>query len=518
MASSPQPEQDRDEDSFSLRLTAKIGNGIFALPLNVALQFMLPRAIGPGGYGNYTFLSAFFTDAINLLDGGTSHAFFNKFSQRPREPGIATFYATFALALLVLLALLPVTAHLTVSFSTVWQGLPGSLVALGLMMAFGNWTIGLSTKALDAQALTRGGEATVLVAKAVLTLSTALLFFSNRLTLVSFFVLQIVLNTGLIYALARMLRRKGRVGPASSLWSQPLAERLAYLREFWLYSHPLYLATISAAGANLLDKWLLQRLGGAAQQGFLGLGLQIGSVIFVVGGATASLLGREFARSFGRGETEELRAKFQGPVTLGYNLTAFLGIFCATQAGFIVTLIGGSQFASAAAPTALMCLYPLHQFLGQTNMSLMYATDRTRLARNVGMGGVLAGIPLTFLFLGPHSWGGLQLGAIGLAAKLLLHQFAVVNVIIIMNARHLGLPVRSVLTQQVKGPAVFAAVVAVSMVLSSFIPGPFARFLVCGMTYTVLCAAVVRLRPSVLGLSRTQVDAAVARIRGPRRF
>ena len=495
------------------RIAVKSLSGGLALPLNVLLQAMVPRALGAAAYGDYVYLSAFFTSVLNLGDSGTSQAFYNKLSQRPDEAGLSGFYARFALALLILLAAVVGLAFAAGGAPFLWPHLPVALVLLGALMAFGNWLISVASRAVDANALTVYGEAMAIGVRVALVLAVVVLFGARLLTLWSFFSVQNAFNLVLVAGLLAILGKAGR----ARAFIRPLApiDRHRYTREFWDYCHPILVVSIAAAVADVADRWLLQRLGGSTQQGFLGLGLQIGSVVFIFGGATATLLAREFARAHHDGDHEQLKSNFVRYLPRAYTVTAYFGVFLAVESPAIVRLFGGDQFVNAAPATALLCLYPLHQVYGQLGNSLMYATERTQTVRSIGLAGLALGLLMTAFVLAPRHFGGLGLGAIGLAGKMVLHQIVIVNVILWSNARYLGVKFGPLLWRQLVTPVSFGICAFASGALAAraFPATIVASFLAAGVMYTMLASALALIWPSALGLEREDVAIIVRAIR-----
>src|SRR4051812_37895523 len=66
------------EDSLRRRYAFKLASNFVGLPLSLAVQTLIPRALGPTAYGGYSFLASFFTESVNAIETGSSLAFFNK--------------------------------------------------------------------------------------------------------------------------------------------------------------------------------------------------------------------------------------------------------------------------------------------------------------------------------------------------------------------------------------------------------------------------------------------------------
>ncbi len=104
-------------------------------------------------------------------------------------------------------------------------------------------------------------------------------------------------------------------------WHQGLSgtEVWGYLREFYDYSHPLFLYALVGLLTGSLDRWLLQIFGGSVEQGFHGLSYHIGVLGFLCTSAMTPLLTREFAIAFGARDLAQMARRFRGYIPLLYG-------------------------------------------------------------------------------------------------------------------------------------------------------------------------------------------------------
>jgi O-antigen/teichoic acid export membrane protein len=500
------------EPTLARRIAFRSGGQLLSLPLNLVLQAIVPRALGAAAYGDYSYLSAFFTSVIGFVDTGTSQAYYNKLSQRPHEAGLTTFYTRFVLAAAAALALFTFAGYALGAGPRIWPHATTVVVVLAATMALGNWVIAVAGKAVDAHALTTGAEIAALVARILLVTLAGTLFLLHSLSLTTFLTLQNALNALLVGLLLLLLSRHGHgVGLTARL---PQGASKRYAREFWRYSHPLLTYSLLALVATLADRYLLQRASGSVQQGFLGLGLQVGSVVFIFGGAIAGLLAREFARAYHGGDLDRLRRDYQRFLPATYSVTTYFGVFLAVEASVLVELFGGSQFRPAGAATAILCLYPMHQVFGQIGGSLMYATDRTGESRDIGIVGLGGSLLLTALLFMPQWRGGAPVSAAAVAGKMVLQQIIVVNAVLWANARFLRIRFRGVLARQLISPIVCGACALPAHALTRHLDAPLAaRFVAAGVVYTTFIVLLLAAWPELLGIPRDVLRGWVYRAR-----
>ena len=81
--------------SLKKRYLAKLAANLVGLGINLVTQAIIPRGLGPKAYGDFSFLSNFFTQIMGFLDMGTSIGFYTKLSQRQKDFGLVSFYLSF---------------------------------------------------------------------------------------------------------------------------------------------------------------------------------------------------------------------------------------------------------------------------------------------------------------------------------------------------------------------------------------------------------------------------------------
>ena len=160
---------------------------------------------------------------------------------------------------------------------------------------------------------------------------------------------------------------------------------IKYFKEFYLFSHPLFLVSIFALVAGIFDRWILQVAGGSLQQGFYTLSYQIGAMCFLFTGAMTPLLLREFAIAHTNNDIRQMAVLLRRYFPALFSISAFFSCFIALQADKVIYIFGGSQYGGAMVAVTIMAFYPIHQTYGQLTASLFYATGQTVLYRNIGI-------------------------------------------------------------------------------------------------------------------------------------
>ena len=273
--------------------------------------------------------------------------------------------------------------------------------------------------------------------------------------------------------------------------------------DFKPYIVPMLAYNIITSAAYMTDRWMLQRFGGTVEQGLFSLGNRIAALCFVFSAAMAQLLTREFSVVWERNDKEALAKLFLRYVPPLYALSALIASFVAWHAETIVILMGGHEFAMGASAMTVMAFYPMHQTLGQLAGAVFYATADMRAFARVGVTGALVGLPLLWILVAPGDLGGLALGSLGLAIKMVIIQVIFVNVFVFVIARTFRLNFRRQLIFQCVSPAICILFAIVSDWLARLVlPAGGPELVLSGLGYLAVAALTFIAMPPFFGIER----------------
>jgi O-antigen/teichoic acid export membrane protein len=175
------------EDSLKKRYFYKLSTNLVGLTIGLITQAIIPRGLGPKAYGDFSFLSNFFSQVVSFFDMGTSIGFYTKLSQRQKDVGIITFYVSFAIIASIALFLLVFVVNFTSYSKKIWPEQLMFFVYLATIWGIFSWFIQILNNVVDAVGLTVPAE-TARIAQKILGVVLILgLFFSNQLDLRNFF-------------------------------------------------------------------------------------------------------------------------------------------------------------------------------------------------------------------------------------------------------------------------------------------------------------------------------------------
>ena len=179
-----------------------------------------------------------------------------------------------------------------------------------------------------------------------------------------------------------------------------------------------------------------------------------------------------------------------------YSITAYFAIFISVQNENILYIFTDERYLNASFVLILMALYPIHQTYGQLSGSIFYATNQTKLMRNIGYFIHSLGLLLTFIFIYLF-----DLGAVGLAWKMVIVQFIGVNIQLYFNAKFLNLDLKYFLKHQAYSVLFFIILAIVSSNIFKF-NSHLLDLIVSGGIYTLFVIILGVYLPQIFSIKK----------------
>lgn len=498
-------------DSLKKRWLYKFFANFVGFGMGFIAQSIVPRSLGPGAYGDFSFLTNFFTQVANFFDMGTSTCFYTRLSQRPKEKDLVSFYMYFAAFLVTGVMTFVVASVLTGAYAGFWPGQEIFYIYLAAGFGILSWVVQAMASMTDAYGITVMAEKARMLQKVLTVAMVILLYIFNQITLANFFYLQYAVFCFLILAFIYIMRREGYLLGQGMTIAFDRAKK--YIKEFYAYSHPLFFCYLIGMVVNIFDRWLLQAFGGSIQQGFFGFSFQISALCFIFAGALTPLLVREFSISHAKQDLKEMGRVFQRYIPVLLFSTTFLTCFIAAQSGNIVAIMGGDKYKDSAWPLFIMAFYPIYQVFGQACGSVFLAMGETKSYSNISILFMLLGIPATYFLIAPRALYGLDAGATGLALKMILLQGLGVNALLYGTAKALKFSFRKyIFAQGTTIAALLTLAFAASFAavrFTGFFRNNFVNFFSAGLAYTAMAAAVLYFFPGIFALRKSDIDSAI---------
>lgn len=299
----------RKEDPLSKRYAYKLSTNLIGFGIGIFAAGIVPRGLGPKAYGDFSFLSDFFSRLVGFFDTGTSLGFFTKISQRNREYALIRYYWGFVSVASIILVVLISGVLLLGQEKLIWPDQEPRFIWLAVFWGLLTWVSENISKLVDAYALTARGEIIRMSQKLIGTAMLLLMFWLNRFTLTEFFVYHYLILLFICAAWWHILRDNGIPLLPGKKLTRPKV--IAYTKEFYTYSAPLLVYALVGLVVGIFDRWLLQKFAGSAQQGFYGLSYRIGTICFLFTSALTPLFMREFSVAFGEKKKKRCAGFFQ---------------------------------------------------------------------------------------------------------------------------------------------------------------------------------------------------------------
>lgn len=494
-----------NSNSVKTRFLVSVGaNGVRGI-LGFVTGLLIARALDPSGYGDLMFLLGSFAAIRGLLDMGASSAFYTFLSRHTQGRRFYLVYFSWTtLQFLITLALLAVIIPAGL-FEKIWLGHGRETVIIAFLATF------MQQQVL--QTVSQIGESMRKTVKVqLLSLLMAALYLALLL---------------LLFACGAMTQRnillamifQGALASLSVYWALRKDHALPYekdappkqiILEYWLYCKPLIALSLVTFCYDFADKWMLQKFGGATQQGFFQIANQFSTAMLLATTSILSIFWKEIADAWEKRDHAKI-------ATLYRKATRGLVMLSAMASGLLlpwseqaVGILLGAGYAQSWPVLAVMLLYPIHLPMGILGGSTLLATGQTRTHMLICVAGMLASMPLSYLMLAPGA--GLGLGAMGLAIKLVMLSIITVNVQAWVIARHngwpydwkfqaAGIPLMVLLGYVVKFLIGLAWDLPATGAENLLIPLLFA-----GMLYAILAIGAIRLLPWLIGLEKKEVE------------
>lgn len=407
------------------RFFVSVVSNLFRAGITFSAGILVARGLSPVGYGDFTFLLGSFVAIRSLLDMGSANAFYTFLSQHARGRRFYLFYFAW-LALQFTVTVLLVTFLIPAEmFAKIWLGHSRGIVILAFFAAFMQqqvWQmigqIGEAARQTVKVQLLNGAVAITYLAVVWLILVYGRMSVELILKIL---IVQYGVATMLAYSLLRGVQVK-HVEIETTLKHT--------IEEFGRYCRPLIGLTAVGFCYAFSSKWMLQKFGGAAQQGFFQVASQFAQVSLLATVSILNIFWKEIAEAIAKGDHVRVARLYKkinhGLVMLSTIITGLL----LPWSEQIVPVLLGVAYIEAWPVLAIMFLYPIHQSMGQIGGTMFLASGDTKRYTVVSIVNMLMFLPFAYLVLAPKSGvliPGLGLGAIGMACFMVVSNMVGVN-------------------------------------------------------------------------------------------
>jgi O-antigen/teichoic acid export membrane protein len=375
---------------------------------------------------------------------------------------------------------------------------------MGLFFAFFAWFTQIFIKISDAYALTVSVEL-IKIGHKILSLLLLLYFiYFTTFNLNSYFYFHYIALGSFFFVLSWLFIKKQIF--SKELFNLKKLNIKNLSKEFISYCHPLLVYSIISLIAGMFDIWLLQKYAGSIQTGFYGLAYSLAAMCFIFTSAMTPIITREFAKSYEQKDIANMRKLYFRYIPMLYSLAAYFGIFISMQSETVLSIFTDEKFKDAYSVLIIMAFYPIHQTYGQLSGSIFYATGQTKLIRNISFISMPIGMVLSFGFIYI-----LDLGAIGLATKMIIAQIIGVNIQLYYNSKFLKFKMKLFLFHQIYTVIFFVVLAYISSNILNF-ESNILSFLISGMIYTIFVIIFTYIYPQIFSTTREEIKNILSKV------
>ena len=492
-------------EGLSFRVSAKILSNIFALSYNVIFSFLIPRALGPIGFGLFELINTNINNLINIVNGGTSGAFYTKLSQKQNDIGLIKFYSK---VILVIISVLLIVIFFSIKFFDLDIMLENKnssrYIIFGFVFCCGLYISNILKDAVDAYAITIKNEFLIIVLKGLGALIIVYLFFSNNLTIDTLYYKEMIVIILITIASFLLLKKNWKKKFSNEYVTSNPSQLIS---EFWKYCHPLIVVAIFSSISLIAERWILQIFGGSTEQGYFSLALRISSIGMLFAGALSTLLIREIAILIKKNDIERIAILMKKSLMFMYAIVASFSLFTCVFSEEIIEIMIGNKFTGAIISLQVLSLYPLHQIYGQYTSSFFMGTSATGTYRNIIIFSSLFSFLATWLLIAPSNYFGLNLGGFGLAIKTLFVNIIFTNISLLIITRKIKLSFMPFIYHQV-GVVILFLIIALfcKYSIQYIVSNQLYNLFISGIIYLLIIVYLLKKTPFLTGLKKEEIN------------
>jgi O-antigen/teichoic acid export membrane protein len=419
--------------SVRRRFAFTVGANLLRSVLSFVTGMLLARSLGPVSFGNMAFLLGTFVAIRQILDMGSSTAFYTFMSQRPQSRRFVNWFfgwlgVQFVVPLCVVGLLFP-----SQWIEVIWRGEQRSLVLLAFAAAFMQnslWPVVQQFGESRRQTLWVQGVGVAIVAIHLLAMVS--LWLIGGLGLYAIFTAIALEYVAAAIVMHKWLRNRT---PNDSMLTE--AAPASVLRLYLRYCLPLIPYSWIGFAYEFADRWLLQNYGGSVQQAYYAVSAQFAGIALIATSSILNIFWKEIAEAHYNADHARTHLLYRRISRTLFLVGAIIAGYLAPWAEELLRLILSGAYAGGASTLVIMFLYPIHQSMGQIGGTMLYATERVTLQVVIGIVFMVVSMGVTYLVLAPADAvvPGLGLAAEGLALKMVGLQIIQANIVAYIIAR-----------------------------------------------------------------------------------
>ena len=405
---------------------------LFSTSFNIIRGFLsffaglyIAKGLGPEEYGNLNFLLGSFIALRQLIDLGTSTAFFTFISQKKQSKSFFLIYFGWQLAQLIIVLIIISLIFPQSWITNIWQGQNSHRVIIAFFASFM-----LNHVWYTATSIAESIRKSIMIQfinMVIMIFHFTIIYYLVKISTISVELIFYLISGEYIIAIiisSFILRSKIQFDNSSVKSFNEI------IHKYYRYCFPLIILAFVSFGYHFADRWFLQEFSGAIEQGLYAISSKFAMVSLIATASIINIYWKEIAAAFENKNYQKIRVLYKSTTRGLFFVSVFIACLIIPWSEEIVHIFLGDKYLGATVPLTIMFFYPIHQSLGQINGTTFMAIGMTRESVIIGNIFLLLSIPIVFLLLAPTSYKipGLGLGAKGVALKMIGLQLIAVNV------------------------------------------------------------------------------------------
>lgn len=220
------------------------------------------------------------------------------------------------------------------------------------------------------------------------------------------------------------------------------------------------------------------------------------------------LFTREVSELVGQNNIRAIAKLFDSYVPTLYVTVSFFSCFLFFHADNVINLLGGEGYNGATLALKVLAMYPLVSTFSMMSGSVIYATERTVIFRNMSFVLTPIGVFVSVILVSPIA--GISLGAAGLAIKNISIEFLAVIVILFLNSRFLKISFRKYFFHIIYIPVIFLVCAGASTYFVNSMSimkhsGALMSVIASGIVYSAIFVTVIYFYPKLIFKERREI-------------
>lgn len=363
--------------------------------LGAVTSFIIARELGPNDTGRLFFLLGTFASLRNLLDLGSSSAFFTFISKENRSQKYIFGFLVWTFFQLILSLFLVSVVLPDYVLKTIWVGESKLLIILALLASFMmNQFWQVASYIGEASRKTKQVQIISLATTAIHLVAILLLIYSFEFGLYTIFTL-----ISIEWFIAGVFCIK--LHTCSSFSTYSLKANIVSYKNYCLPLLPYILISIFF---EFFEKWMLQSFSGSAHQAYFGLAMRISSVGLLATTSLLKVFWKEGAELKRMNDFENLNKLLHQALFFLYSFSFFIVSVFLPITGYLFYFLLGEQYMNGHLTFFILLFYPIHQTLGQVLGTFVYSSELTRSYSIISSIITVINMGVTYLILAPiHS-------------------------------------------------------------------------------------------------------------------